>query len=411
MEQSTAKFAGETVPFLYQPLFFNADDIACFKKAVQTLMVIFNKVIDAYINRPQFRQKFGFSKLLEELILVDHRYRCNVPMARLDLFYYRPGSYKFCEFNADGSSGMNKTNVLEKIFLQSAAVADFSQNYRISYFELIDSWVEATLQNYRRFNADNPKPNVAVVDWLPAGNITEFAAFQRAYQKRGLRAEIVDPRELKYHDGKLFYQDLPIDLIYRRLVTAEMIERCELIADFIQAYRDGAVCVVGPPRSEIIHNKIIFKILHQDAADFLTPEEKAFIDKHIPYTGEFKGEQEIYLQVRQNKDHYVLKPKALYAGAGVYLGKDFTSQEWASIVQKCWNQNYLYQEYCLPGREGLVNFKNGELSLEHYNQMLGLFVYNEKFAGIYTRVGKHNVIAQNPGYYILPNFLVEKTDG
>lgn len=409
-ENSTAKFNDKTIPFLYHPMLFTTDDIKCFESMTDTLMGILNKVINEYLTSAGFREKFGFDKLLEELILLDHGYGINIPMARLDIFYYGPGVFKFCELNADGSSGMNKSNVLEEIFLNTSPINEMKDKYQITYLELINSWVEESLKNYQQFNPNNKKPNVAIVDWADAGNIKEFEAFKKAYQKKGCQTKIVDPRNLKYDGISLFYQDMKVDLIYRRLVTSELIERQNEISDFINAYRDRAVCVLGPLRSEIIHNKIIFKILHQNTKDILSVEEREFVERHIPHTFKFSGNKEIYQRVIRNKNDFVLKPKDLYAATGVYLGKDFSSGEWSKVVARCWENDYLVQEYCQPCLGELVEFKYGQAMLGTYNQMIGLFVYNEKFTGLYTRVGKNNVISDMHGYYILPNLVVKKRE-
>jgi glutathionylspermidine synthase len=404
VNNSSAKFNQQAVPFLYNPLFFSTADIESFKELTNTLMSIINKVIKKFLASSEFRSKFGFRDQLEELILVDPGYSINVPMARFDIFYHHPGNFKFCELNADGSSGMNKTNVLERIFLNTTAVKELKSRYQISCFELIDTWVTESLKNYRQFNAQTDKPNVVIMDWQDAGNIEEFEAFKNAYENRGCRAVIADPRQLRYDGKKLYHQEMPVDLIYRRLVTSELMDRYDQLTDLIQAYRAGAVCIVGSLRSEIIHNKIIFKILHQDTADFLTTAECEFIAKHVPYTVEFSENRNIYLETKQNKDMYVLKPTDQYAAAGVYLGKDFSTREWQQLLEQCWDNNYLVQEYCQPFVGPLIEFNHKTAVANNFNQMLGLFVYNEKFAGLYTRVGKNNVISQQHGYYLLPNY-------
>ena len=45
---------------------------------------------------------------------------------------------------------------------------------------------------------------------------------------------------------------------------------------------------------------------------------------------------------------------------------------------------------------------------ENYNYMTGLFLYNEKLSGIYTRVGRENVIGSLVESFTLPSFLTEK---
>lgn len=405
VENSSAKFQGETIPFLYQPMFFTHGDILAFAKLTNIVMGILDKVVEKYLASAEFRKKFGFSPLLEELILVDPGYPTPVPMARLDIFYYQPHNFKFCEFNADGSSGMNKSNVLEKIFLDSLPMRRLKLKYKIHYFELIEKWVNHCLQLYDQFAPQQTKPNVAIVDWQGAGNIKEFEAFQEAFMQKGCRTVIADPRQLKYDGRMLSYQDMKIDLVYRRVVTSELIQRQAEVRDLISAYRDKAVCMVGPLRSEISHNKIIFKVLHQDTEDILTAEEREFVQQHIPFTAEFQGDRSIFSQVLKNKDRYVLKPTDMYAAAGVYLGKEFSETRWRQIIEQCWENNYLYQEYCQPFCGRLVDIEQ-RVSTSLYNQMVGLFVYDKKFSGLYTRVGQGDVISQQQGYFILPNYYL-----
>ncbi|MEG6615499.1 circularly permuted type 2 ATP-grasp protein [Peptococcaceae bacterium 1198_IL3148] len=406
VENSSAKFNNQTVPFLYNPLFFSTEDIKSFQGLTNTLMGILQKVIEKFISSPSFRIKFGFDQLLEELILVDPGYEVNIPMSRFDIFYYRPGVFKFCELNADGSSGMHKTNELERIFLNTAVVNQLKTKYQLSYYELIDTWVNESLKNYQQFNGHLDRPNVVIMDWQQAGNLKEFEAFKQAYENKGCRAAIADPRHLRYDGQKLYYRDMRVDLIYRRLVTSELISNHQQLTDFIQAYRAGAVCVIGPLRSEIIHNKIIFKILHHDTEDLLSAAEREFINKHVPYTAEFSGEESLFLKIQHNKDNFVLKPKDQYAAAGVYVGKDYSNTQWQRLTAQCWENNYLVQEYCQPFVGPLIEFKQQQAVVNNYNQMLGLFVYNQKFAGLYTRVGRNNVISQQHGYYLLPNFVI-----
>ncbi len=409
MDNSTVKYNGEPIPFLYQPMFFTPEDIRAFKDLTNTVMSILNKVIKQYLVSTEFRKKFGFSKLLEELILVDPGYQIAVPMARLDLFYYEPRVFKFCEINADGSSGMNKSNVLERLFLHALPVSQMKLKYDIQYFELVETWTDESLQLFHQFNPDIKNPNVAIVDWQGAGNLKEFEVFQAAYVKKGCKTQIVDPRQLKYDGKALYFQDMKVDLIYRRLVTSELIDRHSEMMDLILAYQNRAVCMVGPIRSEISHNKIIFKVLHQDTTNILSEAEREFIKRHIPYTAEFKGNQNIFSLVLKNKDQYVLKPTNMYAAAGVYLGRDFTESQWQQKVKQCWENNYLYQEYCQPFYGQMVELQGDHgVTTNHFNQMIGLFAYNEKLSGLYTRVGKSNVISQQHGYYILPNYYIVK---
>lgn len=404
---STAIYKGEPVPFLYEPIFYTQSDVERFNEIGRILISITNKVTQKYIESPEYRKKFGYSKLLEELILVDQGYDINVPIGRFDIFYGGNDDFKFCEFNTDGSSAMNEDNTLARILLQSKAVKKMREKYDIEYFELIYKWVDESIDIFKKYNKAISRPNVAIVDFKESGTPYEFEEFKKAYIKRGYRAEIVDPRELKYIDGKLYYEDMNIDMIYRRIVTREFIEKSSEISDLIEAYRDGAVCMIGSMKSQIMHNKIIFKILYdEDTLEFLADEERNFIKKHIPYTEEFKGSRSVYEKVLNHKDEYILKPKDSYGSKGVYAGKDFTYEDWSKKLDEVFGKDYLFQEFFEPYKTKFVVFEDGELKIKEFGTITGLFLYNEKFAGLYTRVGENSIISGLHGYYTVPNLLV-----
>ena len=407
VKYSKAQYKGQPIPFLYHPMFFTEKDIDNFRRIGNMMISIANKITNRYVKDKEFRKKFGFPKLMEELILVDNGYDINVPIGRFDIFYNSYDDFKFCELNTDGSSAMNEDNTLAEILLETEAMKDFSKKYSFSLFELFDSWVKESISIYNRFNPDNPKPNVAIVDFTESGTINEFKEFKKAYERNGYNCIIADPRDLTYRDGGLYFENYKIDLVYRRIVTFELIEKADEIPDFIEAYKNKAMCTVGSVRSQVVHNKIIFKILHdEDTLEFLNEEERKFIRDHVPYTGLFKGEQEVFNHVFRNKNKYIMKPYDLNASKGVFVGRDCTDEEWKEKLEKVWNRDYIYQEFVEPCTREFVVYNDEGLSVEEFGTIIGLFMYNEKLAGLYTRIGKNNIISGIIDYYTLPNLLV-----
>jgi hypothetical protein len=102
-----------------------------------------------------------------------------------------------------------------------------------------------------------------------------------------------------------------------------------------------------------------------------------------------------------------MKPLDLNASQGVYAGRDLTKDEWKERLDKNWDTDYLYQEFFEPFKREHVLFENGEIKVEKFKSIVGLFMYKEKFAGIYTRIGKNNIISGVTNYYTLPNVLVK----
>jgi hypothetical protein len=407
VKASTAMYKGKPIPFLYMPKLYTQKDLERFTKLTDTLMTIIRKVIDRYINYPAFREKFGFSELLEKLILTQHGYNARVPMARFDIFYKDDGSFKFCELNADGSSAMNEDRELSRILSESIAFKEMSRKYDISSFELFDTWVEECISIFKEFNPEIQKPNVAIVDFNDTGSPNEFEVFRDSFEKNGYKTMIVDPRDLKYSHGKLYIDDMRIDIVYRRLVTRDLIERADEIPDFIQAAMEGKVCIVGPIKSQIIHNKVIFKILHdKDTLEFLTEDEGQFIKDHIPLTAKFEGDEFDFDELTINRDEYILKPSDLYASRGVYAGRDFSAEQWKEKLLECHGKDYLIQEYYTPNKSDLVEFVEGKLKISKFNNITGMYMYNEKLYGLYSRIGKNPIISGLHDCYTLPTFIV-----
>lgn len=408
VKDSNAIYKGKPVPFLYHPMFFTEEDIDNFRKIGNLMISIANKVTNRYVNDKDFRKKFGFSKLLEELILVDNGYDVNVPIGRFDIFYKDYNNFKFCELNTDGSSAMNEDNTLGRILLETKAVKELERKYHLNIFELIDKWVKDSIGIYKKFDPSNSKPNVAIVDFVESGTSNEFEEFKKSYINNGYNCIIVDPRELTYKDGKLYHDDYKIDLVYRRIVTFELIERASEIPEFIEAYRNKAMCTIGSIKSQVVHNKVIFKILHdKDTLEFLSDEEREFIKKHIPSTGLFKGNREVFDDVLNNKDKYIMKPLDLNGSRGVFVGRDLSKDKWEKRLEEVWDRDYLYQEFVNPYTREFVVFRDGKSYVEEFGSITGLFMYNEKLAGLYTRVGKNNIISGLTEYYTLPNILVK----
>jgi glutathionylspermidine synthase len=419
LDKENIYYQGEVISILYQPLFFGDSELNYFTKKMVKLKNILQKVMQQYLDDEEFRSYFKFSAELEELILTDPGYSSSVPMGRFDIFYRKQGNLKLCELNADGSSGMVKTNVLEKIFLEAEAIHDLNkaEGYNFSYLELLEKWINNMLKNYHEFSSNNEKsndkkssdrkPNIAIMDFDNMGMVSEFEYFKDLLNEKGYQTVIVDPRELKYRQNKLYYQDLQIDLIYRRAVTTDLMEQYSQVEDLLTAYRNQAVCMVGPFRSQIIHNKIIFAILHdEEKTNFLSSEDRRFINQHIPETKIVSNSSVQLDYIKVNREGLVLKPLDFYGAKGVHIGCDLKQDKWENIVNKITPGEYLVQEFCKIPEVDMAVFNNGQLQIKPFKYTLGLFMYNLSFAGIYTRASEGNVIASSTGCVTLPNLII-----
>jgi len=381
-----------------------------FKDIASKLMLITNKVTNKYLESPEYRKLFRYPKMLEDLILHYPGYNMPVPICRYDMFYNGKDDYVFCEFNTDGSSSMNEDDIIGEIMLDSKAHEKLSEKYQLKQFELFESWVDKAYEIYKSADQAVDKPNVAILDFTGLGITNEFARFKKTFEDKGFNCEIVDPRDVVYKDGKAYKGDFRLDLVYRRAVTVEMIRRYEEIKDFIEAYLNNAFVMIGSFRSQIMHSKLIFKIFRDPMTkEILTDEENKFLEAHIPFT-EILENQEDYDTVLENKDKYILKPFDSYSSDGVYAGQEHNREEWKEILDKAYQNDYIYQDYFNMDKVDFVEYdKEGKLHITPFSFVMGMYIYAEQFQGLYTRIGNAALISGARDYYTTPNILaIEK---
>ncbi|MCL2256197.1 MAG: hypothetical protein FWC11_04980, partial [Firmicutes bacterium] len=98
-------------------------------------------------------------------------------------------------------------------------------------------------------------------------------------------------------------------------------------------------------------------------------------------TGEFDHEDAL-----KNKDNWIIKPRDRYASIGVATGGDYSYDEWKNLIKKTINKDYILQEYCPPAKHENVYFDlDGNAHFGFYNSMSGIFLYNNRSCGLYTR--------------------------
>lgn len=401
------------IPMTYQGMFFEKDQVALFEKIIAMMVSIGRKVLKQYVEDEDYRKSFRFSKTLEDLILHDPGYNIPVPVGRYDIFYNGGEDFKFCELNTDGSSAMNEDRVIGGILANSKIMEEMGEDWSIEQFELFHSLVHEFTQIYCKSHGTEPR-TVAIVDFADLGTTKEFEHFQKVFNSEGYYTLICDPRDMWYENGKLHGKDVntgeqaAIDLVYRRIVTSDFVERIEECPDFLQAYLDNAFMMLGSFQSQVMHAKLTFTVLHNEKTkEILNEEENNFIAKHVPQTKELLTEED-RKEILANKDGLILKPYNSYGSQGVYVGKEHDDGEWKEIVEKIPYEQYIYQEYVEVDPTPIVELVDGQFEVNPFGHVIGLFLYNEKFAGSYTRIGQKGIISGARDYYSAPVFVVDR---
>ncbi len=420
LAESTAKYHNRVVRTLYVPKIYTAREEKIFEDLVQQLYGIFQKIIAEYETNPQFRERFGFDSRLEELILRPRTYSCDVPIARIDIFYDEDsGNYHFCEFNTDGTSAMNEDRELNIALGKTKAYQEFSKRHKVRTKELFDSWVvefEAIYKEFAKNTGSRAPMQVAIVDFMENATENEFHIFAEHFRAHGAKAQVCEIRDLKWDGSMLRTPDgMEVTAIYRRAVTTDIMAHFDEIPDFLAAVRANAVCLVGEFRTQIVHNKLLYKILHQkETQQLLTSKEQEFVKEHVPFTMSLDKQSlsersEVWESLLQDKNRWIIKPEDSYGSYGVHAGVESDSEQWRKFVDDCMGKGYILQEFCHP-----YLLSNADYAVENPKQvewvqtsnLTGLFVYRHQLKGLYSRTSFSEMISTQYNEMTLPTIIV-----
>lgn len=176
----------------------------------------------------------------------------------------------------------------------------------------------------------------------------------------------------------------------------------------MQAVEEGAVCLVGDFTTQIVHNKVLYKILHDPATQaFLTEKERKYVQEHVPYTVSLNTGSYPYEEVIAHKDAWIIKPEDSYGSMGVHAGVECSEEEWKEYVDQCTDHSYILQQFCRPYETLNIDLlKDPEAEFRPYSNLTGLFVYNGKFKGCYSRISQSEIISTQYSEMALPTVIV-----
>lgn len=426
VNESTARYHGRVVYTVFMPKLFSGAEVIRMKEICAASMQIFDKVIARYETDAAFRAAFGFPRELEELILLDPGYGRVLPVSRIDIFFNEDEKspdymdFHFCEINTDGSSAMNEDRELVLSLQDQPVFQAFSRRHTVKPFELFDSLCRSFLALYAKtpFAAGRPQPNVAIVDFNESATSEEFLQFQKAFERLGVMCEVCDIRELTF-DGRALTtkSGMPVDLVYRRAVTSDILRHFDEVGAFVAAAKSRAVCLMGGFKTQIIHSKTLFEVLcdRRLTEKFLTPEELDFIDRHVPKTYALRADNPLIdlEAVKRERQKWIIKPAESYGSRGVLSGVECETQaEWAEFIDQCLalDEKYILQQFIEPYCSRNLDFIDGDgfRDVKDYYNLTGMFCYAGQFAGLYSRVAAGEIISTIYSEIALPSFLVEE---
>ncbi len=347
-------FGERPICTVLRPRFMSARQYEYLQKRCALILRAFESAYRAAIADSALRAQFGLAEWEEELIHHDPRFRDPSPVSRLDAFFVgEAAGLQFTEYNAETPAGAGYNDVLSEVFYGLPVMAAFLRDWDVRSLPARHNTLHALLDAHAQWSGRRERPRIAILDWAEVPTRSEFVLFKDYFERQGLSCIIVDPAECDYRNGRLEAGGRPIDLIYKRVLITELVNRCGLDHAVVRAVRDNAVCMVNPFRCKLLHKKTSLAVLSDERNARLFPAvEREAIAAHIPWTRRVEDRSTVHNGkavdllpfISANRATLVLKPNDEYGGTGILLGWETEQELWDSTVRGALTDPYIVQE-------------------------------------------------------------------
>jgi uncharacterized circularly permuted ATP-grasp superfamily protein len=340
-----------TCPFL-RPHILSRSQYERVSRAAETLSAAFETLAQAALADPALMDQLDLTEREKTMARFDPGYPRLCVTSRLDA-YLDGDDFHFLEYNAESPAGIADQMQLEKVLFELPHMKEFLERYAHWTPRPHHHLLRALLDTYTAWGGREEEAQIAIVDWDGVSTASEFEVLKEYFEAEGYRTVIADPRRLRFDGEALFANDFRIDILYKRVVIHEFLEKFDETHPLSRAYAEHKVCMANSFRTKLAHKKAGFAILSDPSYEHLfTPEQLSCIRKHIPWTRRvracrttYHGEERELLDVmRRERARLVIKPNDDYGGHGVQFGWETDEREWEEAITLALQSPFVVQE-------------------------------------------------------------------
>lgn len=404
-------FGTRPIVSVLRPHFITQAHATLLREACQSVALAARQVIEHAMHEPVLLNRLAFTPGEQALMQIEPGYAEWSVSSRLDSFLdSENGSLEFIEYNAESPAAIAYGDVIAEIFLELPVMRAFAEQYRVHAMPARPRMHQALLDAYQAWGGAG-QPRIAIVDWKGLPTHSEFVLFQRYFAEQGLESVICTPEDLRYHNGVLEADGRPIDLIYKRVLTSEFLERLGNDAiehPMVQAYRDHKVCIANNFRAKMLHKKSIFALLSDasvTAAAGINADHQGVLDRHIPWTrfvepgsSMYDGREiDLIPFIVAERDRLVLKPNDEYGGTGISIGWETSAEDWEQAVRAACAEPFVVQERVHIAYEAYPAWRNDRLQIARLLVDTDPYLFGTEVQGCLTRLSSVTLLNVTAG--------------
>ncbi len=401
-------------PFL-RPNFVGREQLNLLASAVRGVVGAMNVLAPRLTSEPALQDFLGMTDDERRLAAPEPGYADLSVSSRLDSFLLG-GTVRFVEYNAEVPAGIGYNDMMTDAFLNTEVMKEFTQYHPTSPLYTREALLTALIDTYRRWGGKD-EPVIAIVDYDDLPTIHEFEILRRFFHDRGYKTVVSDPRKLHVKNGDLYCKDQKVNLVYRRLLINELLDRYEEAKAIFEAYEQGSVCVINSFRSKYLHKKAIFALITDPRyQDGMTEEQLFSVYTHVPWTRKVEDVSttdpeghpiDLLYFIRKNQRDLVMKPNDEYGGKGIFVGWELDDREWDNAIQTALSAYYLVQTRVEVARDSYPSWTDNALQWGEYTVDLDPFVFHGEIEGLLTRLSATALCNVTAGGGGVPTFVLD----
>jgi hypothetical protein len=337
----------------------------------------------------------------------------DVLLSRLDAFL-TPAGPRFIEINSDAPAGFGYGDRMAEVFAELPAFRAFAAGCRVGYLPSGPALVQALLRAFRERGGAG-SPVVGIVDFAEVKTRADQEILRETFEAAGVRCRLADPREVELRGGRPCVGGEALDVVYRRALLQELLEREDEARGLLAAYAGGGALYVNSFRCRLSEDKAFLALLGDEAfAGLLSAEERAFVERHVPWTRKLEERRtakdgrsvDLVPFVVENRSALVLKPAHGYGGQSVLVGDETAPSDWERSVGAGLGAAWVVQERVPITEEPFPVVDDGRLAFPPLKVNVNPFYVAGAEVGAVTRASLSSVINVSAGGGSVPSFVV-----
>lgn len=412
-------FGNRPLCTVLRPHFYFKDQWAFLKHETEILLSAFSRAHEACLQDSALREQLSLEQYEEQLFSLDIGSVIPWTSSRLDSFFQvDKHKLQFVEYNAETPAGMGYGDVLANLFMELEPMKRFQERYHVEPMMLLNDLYGVLMWAWGEWGGQGT-PNIAIVDWQDVPTLNEHDITRQFLERQGIQTFMVDPRALEYDGEKLFVGNFRVDVIYKRVLISEMIQRMGVDNPIVHAVRDRKVLMTNSFSCKLMAKKASFAFVSDERnAHLFTPEQLRVIHEHIPWTRVISDRSTIYngrevdllTFITDHRDRFVLKPNDEYGGKGVCLGWEASAEVWTDTLRHALTTPYVVQERVESITRDFPSWIDGKLDISpRYVDADPYVFYGKTVNGCLTRLSSVELLNVTAGGgSVVPSFLLER---